>query len=172
MHRRFHDLPGRGGLNPWPATSASLVAHRVRAPAEFSALHRGNYAAVNLGTTDTALADVPSGSPTTAPTSTPGAPTPPALRGIEITPTHVQRPSGGSDDESGTGGEDFGGGEARVTFAIEVDGLMFDVSFAGCAQASSTADEVCARFGLPERECGGVRAEFEALCSYAGGRSM
>ena len=24
--RRFHDLPGRGGLNPWPANDASLVA--------------------------------------------------------------------------------------------------------------------------------------------------
>ena len=42
--RRFHDLPGRGGLNPWPAGAGSLVAHRVRTRAEFRALDAGAYA--------------------------------------------------------------------------------------------------------------------------------
>ena len=58
---------------------------------------------------------------------------------------------------------------ATVSFAIEVDGRSYEVSFAGCAQAAATADEVCRKFRLASRECGGVRAEFSALCALAQG---
>ena len=59
------------------------------------------------------------------------------------------------------------GRPATVSFAIEVDGRSYEVSFAGCAQAAATADEVCRKFRLASRECGGVRAEFSALCALA-----
>ena len=62
-----------------------------------------------------------------------------------------------------------GGRPATVSFAIEVDGRSYEVSFAGCAQAAATADEVCRKFRLASRECGGVRAEFSALCALAQG---
>ena len=63
------------------------------------------------------------------------------------------------------------GAPPTVSFPIEVDGRKYTVSFAGCAQAAATADEVCRKFGLARRECGGVRAEFAVLCAHAANES-
>ena len=121
--RRFHDLPGRGGLNPWPAGAGSLVAHRVRTRAEFRALDAGAYALANLGE---------GSSVRVAPGAAPGAP-------------------------------------PELAFVMEVNGRSFDVTFAGAAQASGTAAEVCRRFGLLARDCEAVHEQFRALAETHSG---
>ena len=115
--RRFHDLPGRGGLNPWPAGPGSLVAHRVRSRDEFRALDAGRYARVNLGE---------GASVRVARAAAPGAP-------------------------------------PEISFVMEVNGVSFDVTFAGADQATGTAAEVCRRFGLLARDCEAVHEQFRAL---------